>query len=110
LLGAPRDAPPINRDLKNIDKRLTGLYDSVLALSLFMNAIAAVLSQAFVFLSADPLLVWNYGSAAVLLFVGGLLFYTSHYRLDQEENKLNSLEASMYLGRGPRGGDAKEAA
>jgi len=72
-----------------------------------MNAISAAISQALVSLSADPLLIWNYGFVAVLSFVGGCLFYITHYRLDQEEDKLNNLETSEFLGRGPQAHDSK---
>ena len=41
----------------------------VMSVFLFMNAISSALGEAFVSLSADPLLVWNYGSMAVLAFV-----------------------------------------
>lgn len=65
-----------------------------------MNAISSAISQALVALSDDPLLIWNYGFVAVLAFVGGVLFWISHWRLDRDEDKLNNLEQSKYLGRG----------
>ncbi|KAL4934667.1 putative MFS peptide transporter [Aspergillus undulatus] len=72
----------------------------VQSLYLFMNAFSAAVQQGLTALSADPLLKWNYGFVAVLAFVGGHLFYWTHYRLDREEDYLNSLEPSTYLGRG----------
>lgn len=74
----------------------------VMAISLFMNAISAAISQAFVALSADPLLVWNYAIVAILAFVGGCLFWLAHRGLDAEEDKLNTLPDSAYGGRGRR--------
>ena len=65
----------------------------VMAFNLFMTAISAALGEAFVSLSADPLLVWNYGSMAVLSFIGGVLFYLSFVQLDKDEDQLNALVA-----------------
>ncbi|EAU39068.1 conserved hypothetical protein [Aspergillus terreus NIH2624] len=74
----------------------------VQSLFLFMNAISSAIQQALTSLSADPLLLWNYGFVAVLAFVGGNLFYLAHYKLDKQEDELNKLEASTYLGRHPQ--------
>lgn len=62
-----------------------------MAVNLFMSAIAAALGEAFVSLSADPLLVWNYGTMAVLAFIGGVCFTLQYRKLDQEEDELNML-------------------
>ncbi|KAL2865375.1 putative MFS peptide transporter [Aspergillus lucknowensis] len=75
----------------------------VQSLYLFTNAISAAIQQALTALSADPLLKWNYGFVAVLAFFGGNFFFYTHYALDKEEDALNQLEASSYLGRQPRG-------
>jgi len=56
-----------------------------------MSAISAALGEAFVTLSADPLLVWNYGVMAVLAFVGGSLFWWQFRELDADEDHLNML-------------------
>ncbi|GAB7353162.1 hypothetical protein MBLNU459_g3695t1 [Dothideomycetes sp. NU459] len=74
----------------------------VMAVNLFMNAISAAISQAFVALSDDPLLVWNYAIVAILAFVGGCLFWLAHSKLDAEEDKLNMLPDSTYGGKGRR--------
>ncbi|KAL2813653.1 POT family-domain-containing protein [Aspergillus granulosus] len=74
----------------------------VQSLYLFTNAISAAVQQAFTSLSADPLLVWNYGFVALLAFVGGTAFYYTHQDLDKEEDRLNQLESSSYLGRQSR--------
>jgi POT family proton-dependent oligopeptide transporter len=70
----------------------------VMALFLFMNAFSSALAQALVALAEDPLLVWNYGVVAVLAFVGGILFWISHHKLDKEEDKLNMLGDSDFKG------------
>lgn len=72
-----------------------------------MNAISSAIAQALVSLSADPLLIWNYGFVAVLAFVGGVLFYITHYSLDKQEDQLNNLEQSKFLGRGNQVQDEK---
>lgn len=59
---------------------------------LFMSAIAAALGEAFNALSLDPLLVWNYGSMAVIAFIGGCLFWISVKKIDSEEDELNNLK------------------
>ncbi|PLB43648.1 MFS peptide transporter, putative [Aspergillus steynii IBT 23096] len=74
----------------------------VQSLFLFMNAISSAIQQGLTALSTDPLLIWNYGFVAVLAFVGGNLFYLTHYKLDQQEDELNQIEESTYLGRGPQ--------
>lgn len=72
-----------------------------------MNAISSAVQQGLTPLSTDPLLVWNYGFVAVLSFIGGNLFWITHRRLDKEEDELNRLEASSYLGRGSRAQNEK---
>ncbi|KAJ5138146.1 hypothetical protein N7526_004379 [Penicillium atrosanguineum] len=71
----------------------------VQAVALFMNAISAAIGQALVGLSADPLLVWNYGVVAILAFVGCAGFWLTNYKLDREEDALNMLPQSEYVGR-----------
>jgi POT family proton-dependent oligopeptide transporter len=63
----------------------------VAAFALFMTAISAAIGEAFVPLSTDPLLVWNYGSMAVLSFVAGVCFWFYYRQLDRDEDKLNML-------------------
>jgi POT family proton-dependent oligopeptide transporter len=41
--------------------------------------------------SIDPLLVWNYGTMAVLAGVAGVLFWITTRRLDAQEDALNNL-------------------
>ncbi|OCK89306.1 MFS peptide transporter-like protein Ptr2 [Cenococcum geophilum 1.58] len=63
----------------------------VAAFALFMTAISAAIGEAFVPLSTDPLLVWNYGSMAVIAFVAGCIFWFQYRSLDRDEDKLNML-------------------
>lgn len=63
----------------------------VQAVALFMSAISAALGEAFVSLSADPLLVWNYGVCAVLAALAGCIFWVQFRQLDHEEDALNEL-------------------
>jgi POT family proton-dependent oligopeptide transporter len=63
----------------------------VMSVFLFQSAISAAIGEAFVTLSADPLLVWNYGIMGVLSFVGGTIFWLQFRGLDRDEDKLNML-------------------
>ncbi|KAI6782987.1 peptide transporter-like protein [Emericellopsis cladophorae] len=67
----------------------------VQAFALFMNAFAAALGQALVALSDDPLLVWNYTTAAILAFIGGTCFYLQFRHLDIMEDHLNELPEGL---------------
>lgn len=63
----------------------------VMSFALFMSALANAIGEALVPLSTDPLLVWNYGSMAVIAFVAGILFYLSFMAVDRDEDILNNL-------------------
>ncbi|KAJ8594093.1 PTR2-domain-containing protein [Rhizopogon salebrosus TDB-379] len=63
----------------------------VMSMFLFTSAVAAAIGEAFVSLSLDPLLVWNYAVSAILAGVGGTLFWLVVRKLDKEEDKLNNL-------------------
>ncbi|XRM41254.1 hypothetical protein ABZX51_004533 [Aspergillus tubingensis] len=76
---------------KNMKSLVQSLY-------LFMNAISSAIQQGLTALSTDPLLIWNYGFVAVLAFVGGNLFFLCNLKLDKEEDELNNIEESAYLG------------
>ncbi|KAL0572866.1 hypothetical protein V5O48_009096 [Marasmius crinis-equi] len=65
----------------------------VMAVFLFTSALAAALGEAFVALAEDPLLVWNYGSMAVLAAIAGVFFWISVRRLDSQEDQLNEMQA-----------------
>ncbi|KIY65111.1 oligopeptide transporter [Cylindrobasidium torrendii FP15055 ss-10] len=63
----------------------------IMALYLFMQAISSAIAEAFVPLSEDPLLVWNYGTMAVIAFVTGILFVIFTRGLDRQEEELNDI-------------------
>jgi POT family proton-dependent oligopeptide transporter len=63
----------------------------VAAFALFMTAISSAIGEAFVPLSEDPLLVWNYGAMAVIAFVAGCIFFVQYRTLDKMEDQLNAL-------------------
>ncbi|KDR86044.1 hypothetical protein GALMADRAFT_109580 [Galerina marginata CBS 339.88] len=65
----------------------------VLSLFLFMTGLSSAISEAFVSLSGDPLLVWNYGVIAALAFITGLAFWWSVRGLDAREDEFNGLSA-----------------
>lgn len=69
----------------------------VTALFLFQSAIASAIGEAFNPLSSDPLLVWNYGTMAVLAFVAGVAFYFFHRKLDQSHEELICLKEGIVL-------------
>jgi len=69
----------------------------VAAFALFMSAISAAIGEAFVPLSTDPLLVWNYGSMAVISFCAGCIFWLQYRKLDAREDELNQL-ATGHMG------------
>lgn len=68
----------------------------VMAVFLFTSALASALGEAFVSLSTDPLLVWNYGTMAVLSFLGGIFFWISVRKLDRREDELNNLANGQF--------------
>ncbi|KAI8942605.1 hypothetical protein NX059_000659 [Plenodomus lindquistii] len=68
----------------------------------FMSAFSNAIGQAFVSLSEDPLLVWNYATVAILAFVGGILFWLHQRKTDAREDIMNMLPDSNYVGRDRR--------
>jgi POT family proton-dependent oligopeptide transporter len=62
-----------------------------LSVSVSVAQIHPLLTQVPQALSADPLLVWNYGVMAVLAAVFGTLFWFSVRKLDAQEDALNKL-------------------
>jgi POT family proton-dependent oligopeptide transporter len=68
----------------------------VMSAFLFQQGIASALGQAFVPLSTDPLLVWNYTVVAILAAVAGTLFWISHRHLDTQEEELNNLAEGKF--------------
>ena len=47
-------------------------------------------------LSTDPLLVWNYGSMAVLALIAGVAFWFIFKDLDAREDELNEIPEGGY--------------
>lgn len=81
----------------------------VTAVFLFMSALSSALGQALVALAEDPLLIWNYGSVAVASFIGGLLFWLEHRSRDREEDALNMLADSNFVGHVKEGSEDSTA-
>ena len=82
---------------------------------LFTSAISSAIGEAFVrksafvhdrealvndpisaALSTDPLLVWNYGSMAVLALLAGVAFWFIFQDLDAREDELNEIPEGGY--------------
>lgn len=89
-------------------KAPSNMRSLVMSINLLMNAFSSAISQAFVSLSADPLLVWNYAVVAIIAFIGSFCFWFHFRNLDKEEDRLNMLEVSAY--RGKRGSVASVSA
>ncbi|WQF86851.1 Putative proton-dependent oligopeptide transporter family, MFS transporter superfamily [Colletotrichum destructivum] len=70
----------------------------VMSVNLAMSAVSAALGQAFTPLSDDPLLVWNYACVAIIAFIGGVAFWFCFKHLDHEEDELNQLKKTKFLG------------
>ena len=74
------------------------MKSTVQAIALFTSAVSAALGQALTGLSEDPLLVWNYGSVAVIAMIGGIGFFLTFRKADRDEDALNNQKESAYLG------------
>jgi len=79
-------------------KAPANMRSMVQAVCLFMNAIASALGFAMTPLADDPLLVWNYATAAILAIVGGSCFYLQFRSLDKQEDELNLLPTGEVAG------------
>ncbi|KAJ5040643.1 uncharacterized protein L3040_006292 [Drepanopeziza brunnea f. sp. 'multigermtubi'] len=77
-------------------KAPTNMRSSVTAVSLFMNAVSSAVAQSLTVMSADPLLVWNYGTVSVLALVGAILFYLTNRRIEEREDKMNMLPQAEF--------------
>ncbi|KAG2034676.1 POT family-domain-containing protein [Suillus americanus] len=78
-------------------KAPTNMRSLVMSAFLFTSAVSAAIGEAFVSLSLDPLLVWNYAVSAILAGVGGVLFWIAVRKLDKEEDKLNNLANGHFV-------------
>ncbi|KFY43384.1 hypothetical protein V495_03973 [Pseudogymnoascus sp. VKM F-4514 (FW-929)] len=76
------------------------MRSTIQAFALFTNALSSALGQALTALSEDPLLVWNYGSVAVIAALGGVGFWMTFRKADKDEDMLNNLKQSSFEGRG----------
>jgi POT family proton-dependent oligopeptide transporter len=74
------------------------MKSTVQAIALFTSAVSSALGQALVSLSEDPLLEWNYGAVAVIAMFGAVGFYLTFRKADKEEDALNALRTSAYVG------------
>lgn len=74
------------------------MKSTIQAIALSTSAFSAAIGQAFVSLSEDPLLVWNYGSVAVIAMAGGVGFWMTFRKADREEDAMNNLKESSYVG------------
>jgi len=68
----------------------------VMAIYLFTSALAAAVGEAFVTLSIDPLLVWNYGVMATIAGISGVLFWIHVRSLDAREDEFNNLSEGRF--------------
>ncbi|KAI4218571.1 MAG: hypothetical protein L6R36_008882 [Xanthoria steineri] len=75
------------------------LRSVVTSVFLFMSAVSYAIGEAFVSLSEDPLLTWNYTIIAILAAVACAGFWTAHRKLDKEEDKMNFIPESSFKGR-----------
>jgi POT family proton-dependent oligopeptide transporter len=69
----------------------------VMVMFIFMSAIGSAVGEAFVALSNDPLLVWNYGSMGVLAGLAGISFWMHVSKLDAQEDELNNLADGQFV-------------
>lgn len=88
-------------------KAPSNMKSTIQAIALSTSAFSAALGQAFVSLSEDPLLVWNYGSVAVVAMCGGIGFWMTFRKADKQEDALNNMKESNFMG-GREIGDAEK--
>lgn len=74
------------------------MKSTVQAMALFTSAVSSALGQSLTALSDDPLLVWNYGSVAVVAFIGGVGFFMTFRNADRDEDAMNNQKESVYIG------------
>lgn len=79
----------------------------VTAVFWFVHAFSSAIAQAFTGLATDPLLVWLYTTVAIISAAGGVGVWVSFRNLDKQEDELNALPESTYVGRGQRDPESK---
>jgi len=77
---------------KNMRGLVTGVF-------WFAQAFSSAIAQAFVPFAEDPLLVWLYITIAIITTLGGLAFWFTFRKLDREEEELNALPDSTFIGK-----------
>lgn len=77
---------------KNMRGLVTGVF-------WFAQAFSSAVAQAFVPFAKDPLLVWLYTTIAIITTLGGLGFWFTFRKLDREEEELNALPDSIFVGK-----------
>lgn len=77
---------------KNMRGLVTGMF-------WFAQAFSAAVAQAFVPFAEDPLLVWLYTTIAIITTIGGIGFWFTFRNLDREEEELNALPDSVFVGK-----------
>ncbi|PKS05207.1 hypothetical protein jhhlp_008575 [Lomentospora prolificans] len=77
---------------KNMRGLVTGVF-------WFVHAFSSAIAQAFTGLARDPLLVWLYTTVAIISTCGGVGVWVSFRKLDRDEDALNALPNSTYVGR-----------
>ncbi|KAI4523329.1 PTR2-domain-containing protein [Schizophyllum commune Loenen D] len=80
------------------------MKSTVMAFSLFMSAVSALLNLALTAVNVENKFTWLFGSFAIIAFIVGILFFIGFRKLDQEEQHLN------VVGLGERQGFAGESA
>ncbi|KAJ3523269.1 hypothetical protein NM688_g8757 [Phlebia brevispora] len=80
----------------------------VMACFLFMSAISSAIGEAFVSLSIDPLLIWNYGVMGVLAGVSGIIFWFQFKHLDDQEDDLNNMNEGNFDNQFSESDDSEE--
>ncbi|KAL1759598.1 proton-dependent oligopeptide transporter family [Schizophyllum commune] len=80
------------------------MKSTVMAFSLFMSAVSALLNLALTAVNVENKFTWLFGSFSVIAFIVGILFFIGFRKLDQEEQHLN------VVGLGERQGFAGESA
>ena len=84
------------------------MKSTVQAIALFTSAVSSALGQALVALSEDPLLEYNYGIVAILAMAGAVGFWFTFHKTDKQEDRMNALKVSEYMGR--KAGDEENKA
>ncbi|KAL1695683.1 POT family-domain-containing protein [Schizophyllum commune] len=80
------------------------MKSTVMAFSLFMSAVSALLNLALTAVNVENKFTWLFGSFSIIAFIVGILFFIGFRKLDQEEQHLN------VVGLGERQGFAGESA